>query len=140
MKKTLKFLLLAMSSLLALKGFCDWGESYSTSYHINSNQIILNISTTHDHQAMCKLQAHALKLTTPDKTTNRPGTIDIQIKANCELPCQQAIGPYQGQIIFERGAALPKLPAGSYEMIINGNKQEQLLIVPPIRGTEIGNG
>jgi hypothetical protein len=83
--------------------------------------------------SMCYMKTKALKLVKGkesfDPTFSEPGKIQITSSVDPSSMCLMAFGPHRGYIEFNLGEQLPKLDKGIYQLTINGELQEQAIVV-----------
>lgn len=110
-------------------------SSYVLEYSLSKKSLTLKISTVAIFETSCELNTTGLNIVGPDGFN--PGVIDVVIIPTSN--CREIQAPHSMTLELPRGKTLPQIPNGFYNIYINGQFYQAILVLPG-RGSETGNG
>jgi hypothetical protein len=108
---------------------------YTLESSVSKESLELKIATIATFESSCALGVIRMNITRA--IGFQPGIIDLLVVPT--KSCTQNSGPNSMIFTLPRGNALPKIPDGFYQILINGEFYQTIDVLPN-RGSETGNG
>ena len=131
----MKALMIVFAMTLGLTAQAERHAGYDVEVSQHGGSLHINYKTHFENSSMCHLKAYDLRISlpggplVPGRTVPAKGRVELIVSRDLNGMCMMAFGPHSGGLSLPVGSDLPQLPAGKYELVINGGRYQDFEVI-----------